>query len=161
MILYSVINNFTDLFLLHNRILEVTWTTLSALILFIISILLIKILYLRDDIHSINFTIKATGHQCYWRYNYSDFNNIRFHSFIPSFLPIATKRLLKIDNRCISTLSYNIRIITTSMNINHSWIVPSLGIKIDSTRGRGVKPSQIIHIPVRLIFSPMLWNLWY
>jgi len=111
---------------------------LPVFVLIAIAIPSIKILYLRDDIHSTNLTIKTIGHQWYWRYEYSDFYNINFDSFIiPSDqLKLNEFRLLDVDNRCILPLNYNIRIITTSIDVIHAWTVPSLGIKIDSTPGR-------------------------
>jgi len=137
-ITFIVINNRTDRFLLHGHLLETLWTTLPVFVLIAIAIPSIKILYLRDDIHSTNLTIKTIGHQWYWRYEYSDFYNINFDSFIiPSDqLKLNEFRLLDVDNRCILPLNYNIRIITTSIDVIHAWTVPSLGIKIDSTPGR-------------------------
>jgi cytochrome c oxidase subunit 2 len=90
---------------------------LPIIVLIAIAVPSIKILYLRDDIHSTNLTIKTIGHQWYWRYEYSDFNN--FDSFIiPTFqLKLNEFRLLEVDNQCILPLDYNIRIITTSIDV--------------------------------------------
>jgi len=53
------------------------------MIIFIdIAILSIKVLYLTDEIFNVNLTVKALGHQWYWRYEFSDFSNIDFDSFI-------------------------------------------------------------------------------
>lgn len=51
-------------------------------------------------------------------------------------LQINDFRLLDVDNRCILPYNFPIRILTTSIDVIHSWTVPSLGIKIDSTPGR-------------------------
>lgn len=89
------------------------------------------------------------GHQWYWRYEYTDFILNEFDSFIiPSDnLNINEFRLLDVDNRCILPFNYPIRILTTSIDVIHSWTVPSLGIKIDSTPGRLNQSMLIIHRP--------------
>lgn len=107
-------------------------------ILIFIALPSLKILYLTDEIHFNNLTIKTIGHQWYWRYEYSDFNNIEFDSFIlPANQLIPNEfRLLDVDNRCILPFNLPIRLLTTSIDVIHAWTVPSLGIKIDSTPGR-------------------------
>jgi len=65
-ILFSVIlptDNIIDRFLLYGNLIEITSTTLPILVLVIIAIFSIQILYFRDDIHSINLTVKAIGYQ--------------------------------------------------------------------------------------------------
>ena len=54
----------------------------------------------------------------------------------PNSLNISDFRLLDVDNRCVIPFNTPIRILTTSIDVIHSWTVPSLGIKIDSTPGR-------------------------
>jgi len=85
-------DNYTDRFLLHGHLIEVPWTA-NFYSLFIIAISSIKILYLRDDIHSINLTVETIG--CQWKYEYSDFNDINFDSFIIS---ISITRILAIQD---------------------------------------------------------------
>ena len=91
-----------------------------------------------DEIFNNKITIKTVGHQWYWSYEYSDFLNIEFDSFIIPTNQLNSNefRLLDTDNRCILPFNYPIRILTTSIDVIHSWTVPSLGIKIDSTPGR-------------------------
>lgn len=138
-ILSSLINNkFINRFLLQGHTIELIWTITPILILIFIAIPSIKILYLTDEIFNNKITIKSIGHQWYWRYEYSDFLNIDFNSFIIPIneLNINGFHLLDVDNRCILPFNYPIRILTTSIDVIHSWTVPSLGIKIDSTPGR-------------------------
>lgn len=118
-------------------------------ILIFIAIPSIKILYLRDEINSSNLSIKAIGHQWYWSYEYTNFSNIEFDSFIiPSNdLSINEFRLLDVDNRCILPFNYPIRIISTSFDVIHAWTIPSLGIKIDSTPGRLNQSILLIYRP--------------
>lgn len=118
-------------------------------ILIFIAIPSIKILYLTDEIHNNNLTLKTIGHQWYWRYEYSDFNNLNFDSFIIPSTQLKSNefRLLDVDNRCILPFKYSIRILTTSIDVIHAWTLPSLGIKIDSTPGRLNQISLIINRP--------------
>lgn len=118
--------------------IELIWTITPIIILILIAIPSIKILYLTDEIFNNKITIKSMGHQWYWSYEYSDFLNIEFDSFIIPSNQLNPKefRLLDTDNRCILPFNYPIRILTTSIDVIHSWTIPSLGIKIDSTPGR-------------------------
>lgn len=138
-IIFTLINNkLINRFLLQGHSIELIWTITPILILIFIAIPSIKILYLTDEIFNNKISIKTIGHQWYWRYEYSDFLNIEFDSFIiPSNeLKLNEFRLLDVDNRCILPFNYPIRILTTSIDVIHSWTIPSLGIKIDSTPGR-------------------------
>lgn len=118
--------------------MELIWTIIPMFILIFIAIPSIKILYLTDEIHSNKLSLKAIGHQWYWRYEYSDFPHIEFDSFIiPTNQLINNEfRLLDVDNRCLLPFNYPIRILTTSIDVIHAWTIPSFGIKIDSTPGR-------------------------
>lgn len=138
-IIFSLLlNNLTDRFLLQGHLIELIWTITPIFILIFIAIPSIKILYLTDEIYNNKLTIKSIGHQWYWRYEYSDFINLNFDSFmVPSNTLNSNEfRLLDVDNRCILPFNFPIRFLTTSIDVIHSWTVPSLGIKIDSTPGR-------------------------
>nr|QYF07823.1 cytochrome c oxidase subunit II [Brachyponera chinensis] len=131
-------NKFINRYLLQGHLIELIWTIIPMFILVFIAIPSIKILYLTDEINSTNLSIKTIGHQWYWSYEYTNFFNVNFDSYmIPSNeLDLNNFRLLDTDNRCILPYNYPIRIITTSNDVIHAWTVPSLGIKMDSTPGR-------------------------
>ena len=131
-------NKFTDRFILEGHTIEILWTISPIIILIFIAIPSLKILYLSDEIFYNTISIKSIGHQWYWRYEYRDFINIEFDSFIipTNQLNLNEFRLLDVDNRCVIPYLFPIRILTTSTDVIHSWTVPSLGIKIDSTPGR-------------------------
>nr|QGW36331.1 cytochrome c oxidase subunit II [Dolichoderus sibiricus]UEP15897.1 cytochrome c oxidase subunit II [Dolichoderus sibiricus] len=131
-------NKFTDRFLLQGHLIEIIWTITPMIILLFIAIPSIKILYMTDEIHECNLTLKSVGHQWYWSYEYSDFININFDSFMTPTKDLGMNefRLLDVDNRCVIPFNLPIRILTTSMDVIHSWTIPSLGIKMDSTPGR-------------------------
>lgn len=94
--------------------------------------------YLLDELENPSLSIKTIGHQWYWSYEYSDFKNIEFDSYIIAsrLLESHQYRLLDVDNRTIIPFKSIIRIIVTAADVIHSWTIPSLGVKIDATPGR-------------------------
>nr|ALZ49968.1 cytochrome c oxidase subunit II [Camponotus atrox] len=142
MILFSMIflffNKMTNRFLLQGHLMEMIWTISPMIILMFIAIPSLKILYITEENHMNKLTIKCMGHQWYWSYEYSDFINIEFNSYMISSndLMMNEFRLLDTDNRCILPFNLPIRILTSSIDVIHSWTIPSLGIKMDSTPGR-------------------------
>lgn len=95
-------------------------------------------MYILDEISNPLITIKTIGHQWYWSYEYSDFKNIEFDSYIIPLkeLHFYNFRLLDVDNRIVIPLNSQIRILITATDVIHSWTIPSLGVKIDATPGR-------------------------
>nr|QNE85702.1 cytochrome c oxidase subunit II [Schoenomyza litorella] len=131
-------NKYVNRYLLHGQTIEIIWTILPAIILLFIALPSLRLLYLLDEINEPSITIKAIGHQWYWSYEYSDFNNIEFDSYmIPSNeLPLNGFRLLDVDNRIILPMNLQIRILVTAADVIHSWTIPALGVKVDGTPGR-------------------------
>ena len=129
-------NVFIDRYFLQNQIIEIIWTVCPVFILLLIALPSLRILYLLDDPFSVNITIKAVGNQWYWRYEYCDFSDISFDSYMVASDNISINRLLEVDNSLVMPVDVNIRFITTANDVIHSWTVPSLGIKSDSVPGR-------------------------
>lgn len=131
-------NKFTNRFLLHGQTIEVIWTILPAVVLLFIALPSLRLLYLLDEIRKPIITLKTIGHQWYWSYEYSDFKNIEFDSYIISIndLELNSFRLLDVDNRIILPNNNQIRILVTAADVLHSWTIPALGVKIDATPGR-------------------------
>nr|ANO46014.1 cytochrome oxidase subunit II [Leptothorax acervorum] len=131
-------NKLINRFLLQGHSIELIWTIMPMFILIFIAMPSLQILYLTDELHNNKLTIKTIGHQWYWSYEYSDFMNMEFDSFmIPeNQLTMNEFRLLDVDNRCILPFKFPIRMLTTSMDVIHAWTIPALGIKMDSTPGR-------------------------
>lgn len=121
----------------HNTLLETIWTLIPVIILAFIAFPSFKILYMMDVTPKADLTIKATGNQWYWTYDYPD-HQIHFDSNIvpESQLKPGQLRLLEVDNRVIVPIHTNIRVITTSSDVLHSWAVPAFGVKRDSVPGR-------------------------
>nr|ARH55187.1 cytochrome c oxidase subunit 2 [Setarhynchus sp. AH-2016] len=131
-------NNFSHRYLLEGQLIETIWTILPAIILILIALPSLRLLYIMDEIYNPTITVKTIGHQWYWSYEYSDYKSLEFDSYM---IPLNETsdfhfRLLDVDNRMIIPFNSQIRIIVTSMDVIHSWTIPSLGIKIDGTPGR-------------------------
>lgn len=131
-------NKYINRFLLEGQIIELIWTILPAITLIFIALPSLRLLYLLDELNNPLITLKSIGHQWYWRYEYSDFNNIEFDSYIiPSNeLNRNNFRLLDVDNRIIIPINNQIRILVTATDVIHSWTIPSLGVKVDANPGR-------------------------
>lgn len=135
-IIYLILNKFNDKFILHNNIIEIIWTIVPITILIFLAIPSLKILYLTDEILKPVITIKIISHQWYWKYEYRDFQNLEFDSFIITYEYIYIFRLLDVDIRIVVPYQCEIRLLCTSNDVIHSWTVPSLGIKVDCIPGR-------------------------
>nr|QDO72154.1 cytochrome c oxidase subunit II [Pandalus japonicus] len=131
-------NKLTNRFLLEGQTIEIIWTILPAIILIFIALPSLRLLYLLDEVNTPSITLKAIGHQWYWSYEYSDFNQVEFDSYmIPSNeLSDSGFRLLDVDNRTILPMNTQIRVLVSAADVIHSWTVPALGIKSDAVPGR-------------------------
>nr|AMN09055.1 cytochrome c oxidase subunit II [Rhipidia chenwenyoungi] len=142
-------NKMTNRYLLSGQTIEVIWTILPAFTLIFIALPSLRLLYLMDEINNPSITLKTIGHQWYWSYEYSDFLNIEFDSYmIPTNeLNLNGFRLLDVDNRIVLPMNSQIRIIVSAADVLHSWTVPALGIKIDATPGRLNQTNFLINRP--------------
>jgi len=122
----------------HNTVIEVIWTALPVMILVGIAVPSFRLLYAEDVIPKADLTIKAIGHQWYWSYEYPDNGGFSFDSvMVPDTeLKPGQLRLLDVDNHVVLPVDTTIRIITTSLDVIHSWTVPAFGVKTDSVPGR-------------------------
>nr|YP_010693546.1 cytochrome c oxidase subunit II [Scolytoplatypus wugongshanensis]WCB99737.1 cytochrome c oxidase subunit 2 [Scolytoplatypus wugongshanensis] len=137
-LIYILMNKFSYRLLLEGQLIELIWTILPAIILIFIAMPSLRLLYILDESQNSLLTIKTIGHQWFWSYEYSDYKNIKFDSYmIPtSNLNLSQFRLLDVDNRLIIPFNSQIRLLITSSDVIHSWTIPSLGIKMDGTPGR-------------------------
>ena len=117
---------------------ETIWTILPAIILIIIALPSLRILYIIDEINNPSLTVKTMGHQWYWSYEYTDYEDLSFDSYmIPtSELKPGELRWLEVDNWVVLPMEITIRILISSEDVLHSWAVPSLGLKTDAIPGR-------------------------
>nr|YP_009679859.1 cytochrome c oxidase subunit II [Octopus mimus]QDH12187.1 cytochrome c oxidase subunit II [Octopus mimus] len=131
-------NKFSSLMITESQKIETIWTIIPSIILLFLALPSLKLLYLLDESINPLLTIKALGHQWYWSYEYSDFMNIEFDSYmIPlNELNEGSFRLLETDHHLIIPMKTNTRMIISSADVIHSWTIPSLGIKVDAIPGR-------------------------
>jgi cytochrome c oxidase subunit 2 len=122
----------------HNSTLEVLWTAIPILILVGIAIPSFKLLYFQDRTTKYEMTLKVTGHQWYWSYEYPDHGNIKFNSNMvqTADLKKGQPRLLTVDNPVYLPINTNIRLLLTASDVIHSWALPALIQKTDNVPGR-------------------------
>nr|YP_010564255.1 cytochrome c oxidase subunit II [Auaxa sulphurea]UYX62252.1 cytochrome c oxidase subunit II [Auaxa sulphurea] len=143
-------NKYINRFLLEGQMIELIWTILPAITLIFIALPSLRLLYLLDELNNPLITLKSIGHQWYWSYEYSDFNNnIEFDSYMISSNELSPNnfRLLDVDNRIILPMNNQIRIMVTATDVIHSWTIPSLGVKVDANPGRLNQTNFFINRP--------------
>ncbi len=125
----------------HHTALEVAWTVLPVLILVIIAIPSFRLIYFEDRTEAADLTIKVVGHQWYWEYDYPDNGDVKFDSYMvpEDDLKPGQIRNLDVDNRLVVPAGKNIRILTTSGDVIHSFFIPSLGVQRYAIPGRTIE----------------------
>nr|YP_010170657.1 cytochrome c oxidase subunit II [Allantus togatus]QRZ60639.1 cytochrome c oxidase subunit II [Allantus togatus] len=142
-----LMNKFINKNLLNQQNIEIIWTISPTLMLIFIALPSIHLLYLTDEMNSPIITIKAMGHQWYWSYEYTDFKNIEFESYMINDIKSNGFRLLDVDNNMIIPMKTQLRILVSSTDVIHSWTIPNLGKKIDAIPGRLNQISLLVNRP--------------
>jgi cytochrome c oxidase subunit II len=122
----------------HNAPIEVMWTIVPVIILVFIAVPSFRLLFLQLDEPKPDLTVKATGKQWYWSYNYPDNGNFEFDSLIveEKDLKPGQPRLLTVDNEMVVPVNKVVHVLVTGADVIHSFAVPSFGVKIDAVPGR-------------------------
>lgn len=128
----------------HHTEVELIWTIIPTVILIFIAIPSFALLYAIDELHNPKITLKVVGNQWYWSYEFSDYigefsdESIDFDSYmlLEEDLIEGSYRLLEVDERVYLPERVSIRILVTSLDVIHSWAIPSLGVKMDACPGR-------------------------
>jgi cytochrome c oxidase subunit 2 len=125
----------------HNTVLENAWTIIQILILVVIAIPSFRLLYYGDKAVDAQMTVKVTGHQWYWQYEYPDQGNISIDSrMLAEADRVKQKpdepRLLAVDNEMVIPANTVIRVIGTGADVMHGWTVWGFGIKKTVIPGR-------------------------
>lgn len=125
----------------HHTGLEIAWTVIPVLILVIIAIPSFRLLFAQYNFPPADMTIKATGHQWYWNYEYPDHDNMTFDSLMveEADLKPGQPRLLTTDNDVVVPVGKNIHVLVTASDVIHDWAVPAFGVKLDAVPGRVIK----------------------
>lgn len=129
----------------HHTGLEIAWTVVPILILVALAIPSFRLLYEEMVIPPSDMTIKVTGYQWYWGYEYSDLTSdkgkpVAFDSVILDDAkrkdPVRQPRLLAVDNEVVVPVGKVVRVQITAADVIHSWAMPSFGVKMDAEPGR-------------------------
>ena len=124
----------------HNAALEVAWTIVPVLLLVIIAIPSFRLLTKQLVIPTPDITIKATGKQWYWSYTYPKDQNGGFE-YDSTLLPDDQLKpddihLLSVDNEVVVPVNKIVAVQVTGADVIHSFVVQSLGIRMDAVPGR-------------------------
>jgi cytochrome c oxidase subunit 2 len=125
----------------HNSTLEALWTVLPVLILVGIAIPSFRLVYYEDRTFNADMTVKVTGHQWYWEYTYPDSGGLHFDSYMVADEQLKPGQLrhLAVDNALVVPAGKNIRVLTTSADVIHSFFIPSLGVQRYAIPGRTIE----------------------
>ena len=127
----------------HNTLIEVLWTIIPIFILIVIGAFSLPILFKQMEIPESDITIKATGHQWFWEYDYAE-SEINFTAVMLTREELAAagyaddEYLLATDNAVVVPVGAVVKILTTAPleGVIHSWTVPAFGVKLDAVPGR-------------------------
>jgi cytochrome c oxidase subunit 2 len=124
----------------HNSTLEVIWTVLPVMILVVIAIPSFRLLTHQVVVPPADVTVKVTGKQWYWTYNYppDQGGGFEFDSYLlpQDSLKPDDIRLLSVDNEAVVPVGKVVRLQVTAADVIHSFTIPAFGIRIDAIPGR-------------------------
>ncbi|ADG08803.1 cytochrome c oxidase subunit II [Caulobacter segnis] len=123
----------------HNTTVEVIWTLVPVLILMVIAIFSFRLLFHYNDMPKPYMTVKATGYQWYWGYEYPDQKISEIVS-----LPLTKEQadakkvpyLLAADNAMVVPVGKVVRVQVTGADVIHAFALPAFGLKTDAIPGR-------------------------
>jgi len=123
----------------HNTVVEVIWTAVPVLILMFISIFSFKLLFEYHDMPKPYMTVKATGYQWYWGYEYPD---QKIPEITSTILPEEKAKAAGLPYRLAATeplvapVNQVVRVQVTGADVIHAFAMPAFGLKIDAIPGR-------------------------
>ncbi len=123
----------------HNTVVEVIWTVLPVMVLVGISLFSFRLLFAYHDIPDPDLTIKATGNQWNWAYEYPDQG---VSEYISNMLPedearaLGVPYLLAADEPLVVPVGQTVRVLVTASDVIHSFALPAFGLKTDAVPGR-------------------------
>lgn len=125
----------------HNTPIEITWTVVPILILVFIGAFSLPVLFKQQEIPEAEVTIKTTGYQWYWGYEYPE-HGIEFESFMLAKEELADygyeeeQYLLATDTAMVVPVDTTVVVQVTAADVIHSWTIPAFGVKQDGIPGR-------------------------
>jgi cytochrome c oxidase subunit 2 len=125
----------------HNTRLEIAWTIVPVVILILIGSFSLPILFKQLEIPEPDLTVKVTGNQWFWTYEYPD-NEFSFDSLMLAREELAENGyaddlyLLATDTALVVPVGAVVKLQVTGADVIHSWAMPSFGVKMDAVPGR-------------------------
>ncbi|MEK0162582.1 cytochrome c oxidase subunit II [Phaeobacter sp. A36a-5a] len=125
----------------HNTPIEIAWTVVPILILVFIGSFSLPELFRQQEIPEGDLTIKVTGYQWYWGYEYVD-HEFGFESFMLAKEDLAAngyaedEYLLATDTAVVVPVGKTVVMQVTGADVIHSWTIPAFGVKQDAVPGR-------------------------
>mgnify|MGYP001766708530 CR=1 FL=1 len=125
----------------HNSPLEIAWTVIPILILVFIGSFSLPVLFKQQEIPTADITIKTTGYQWYWGYEYVG-EDLAFDSFLLAREDLAANGyedshyLLATDTAVVVPVGKTVVMQVTAADVIHSWAMPAFGVKQDGVPGR-------------------------
>jgi cytochrome c oxidase subunit 2 len=125
----------------HNTPVEVVWTLVPILILVVLGSFSLPVLFKQQEIPEADVTIKATGNQWFWSYEYPD-QGIAFDSFLLEKEKLAEfgyqpdEYLLATDTAVVVPVNKTVVVQVTAADVIHSWTIPAFAVKQDGVPGR-------------------------
>ncbi len=138
----------------HNTLIEVVWTIVPILILLVIAVPSFKLLINWHDVEDSEMTLKVTGYQWYWGYEYPDNGGFSFDAIMKEDAELADgePRLLTTDNLVVLPVDTKIKVQVTAADVGHSWAMPAAGGKIDAW------PGHLNELPVQFNETGMYYG---
>jgi cytochrome c oxidase subunit 2 len=130
----------------HSTVAEIIWTVIPCVILVAMAVPAARTLVMLEDTRNSELTLKITGYQWQWQYEYID-HGIEFFSMLDreSNLtrqpgsgrdPFAVENyLLEVNNRVVVPVDTKIRVLITAADVLHAWWMPAFGVKKDAIPG--------------------------
>ena len=124
----------------HNTTIEIVWTLAPVLILMFIAIFSFRLLYTYHDMPKPDVTVKVTGNQWYWNYEYPEAGDFSFDS-----IPLKEKEAeakgpglyrLAVDNPMVVPVGATVQVLATGADVLHAFFVPAFGIQTTTIPGR-------------------------
>jgi len=125
----------------HNSAIEVIWTLGPILILIVIGAFSLPVLFFQMEVPKADVTIKVTGNQWYWSYQYTD-DEFGFDSFLLARDELEShgyapdEYLLATDAPVVVPVNKNVVLQITGADVIHSWTIPAFAVKLDAVPGR-------------------------
>lgn len=125
----------------EHHLLEVVWTVIPALILIAMAVPATKTIFAMKDTSAADMTVKVTGYQWKWEYDYMD-KGVRYVSNLATTQDQIDNKaekgenyLLEVDNPMVVPTGKKIRVLLTASDVIHAWWIPSFGVKQDAIPG--------------------------